>query len=142
MDVHYLGTASSTLASLITSSKANFLATAAAITASTVAWDSLATARANSHSYLTGDIIAVSSNPGRLFFCTTGGTSSGSLPGGYATAVDGGSVTDGATAVFRAGCRMTVSLSITPQVAGLIRATPKIGIASTTLYIDPLLTVV
>lgn len=141
MDVQYLGTASSALVSLASSSKANFLATATAVTASTQAWDSLATARANSNAYVTiGTAIKVASNPGRVFFLTTVGTSSGSEPGGYATAVDGGSVTDG-TAVFRAGCRMTVSLTLTPQVAGLIRATPKLGVASTTCYIDPLLTV-
>jgi hypothetical protein len=141
LDLEYLGTSGSTLASLGTSTKANILATATAITASTQAWDTQATVRANSHGNVVGDVIAVSSNAGRIFFCTTAGTTSGTLPSGYATAVDGGSVTDG-TAVFRAGCRMTVSLAVTPQVAGVLRGTVKIGVASTTCYIDPLLTVV
>lgn len=141
MDVEFLGTASGTLASLATTTKATPLTTATALTASTQAWDSKATAHAISAAYVVGNVIAVSSNTGRIFFCITAGTSASSLPAGYASAVDGGSVTDG-TAVFRAGVRMTVSLSLTPQVAGLIRATPKIGVASTTCYIDPLLSVV
>jgi len=32
--------------------------------------------------------------------------------------------------------------SLTPQVAGLLRAVAKVGVASATVYIDPLLTVV
>jgi hypothetical protein len=140
MDVAYLGTAGATLATIDTTGAAPLAATST-LTASTQAWDSLAAARANSHANVVGDAIKVSSNSDRVFFCTTGGTTSGSLPAGYASAVDGGSVTDG-TAVFRAGVRMTVSLSITPQVAGLIRVVPKIGIASATLYIDPLLSIV
>jgi len=141
IDIQYLGTASSTLVSLATSSKANILASASAISASSAAWDSVATARANTTAKAIGDIMSVSSNSGRLFFCTTAGTTSGSLPGGYASCVDGGSVTDG-TAIFRAGCRMTLSTTLTPQMAGLIRVTPKIGLASVSgLYIDPLITV-
>jgi hypothetical protein len=138
--VTYLGTAGSVVSATGTTGLATPLTTATNITTSSVAWDSAATARANSHLYASGDVIAVSSNSGRVFFCTTLGTSSGSLPVAYATAVDGGSVTDG-TAIFRAGCRMTVSLNVTPQVAGLIRVIPRVGVASTTLFIDPLLTV-
>jgi|1185.fasta_scaffold10828_2 hypothetical protein len=142
IEVAYFGTAASTLQSMATSGLANVLAASSNVTASSTSWGAGATARANTTAKALGDIMSVSSNTGRIFFCTTAGTTSGSLPGGYASCVDGGSVTDG-SAVFRAGVRMTVtSPSLTPQVAGLLRAVPKIGAVSTTLYIDPLLTVV
>ena len=142
VEVGYFGTSSSTVQSMVTSGLANILAASSNITTSSTSWGAGATARANAHFYVLGDIIRLASNTGRVFFCTTSGTSAGSEPGGYASAVDGGSVTDN-TAVFRAGVRMTVtSPSLTPQVAGMLRATPKIGVASTTVYIDPLLTVV
>ena len=118
------------------------LATNAALTADTSAWDSLVTARANGHANVVGDIIGVSTNPGRVFFCTTSGTTAGSVPGGYASAVDGGSVTDG-TAVFRAGYRfrlVVVLSSPQPQMAGYLRATVKAAKVSTTFYIDPAIT--
>jgi hypothetical protein len=142
IEVNYFGTAASTLQSMATSGLANVLAASSNVTTSSTSWGAGATARANTTAKALGDIMSVSSNAGRIFFCTTAGTTSGSLPAGYASCVDGGSVTDGA-AVFRAGMRMTVtSPSLTPQVAGLLRAVPKIGVVSTTVYIDPLLTVV
>ena len=141
VEVSYFGTSSSTLQSMATSGLANILAASSNVTTSSTSWGAGATARQNTHSYVLGDIIKLASNPGRIFFCTTTGLSAGSEPGGYASAVDGGSVTDN-TAVFRAGVRMTVTTpSLTPQVAGLLRAVAKVGVASTTVYIDPLLTV-
>lgn len=143
MDVHYLGASGNTKASIKTSRVADFLASGANYTAdSTSAWDAGATARANSTAYSVGDIRSVSSNSGRLFFCTTAGTSSGSLPGGYASAVDGGSVTDG-TAVFRAGVRFSMAVTLTspqPQLAGMLFSKLAIFKKSTTFYIDPTLT--
>lgn len=109
------------------------------VTANSETWGTGAAARANSTAYSVGDAIRVSSNAGRLFFCTTAGTSSGSLPAGYASAVDGGSVNDG-TAVFRAGWRFSMSLTVTPQKEGWLtalchyldaQATP------TNIYFDP-----
>lgn len=140
--VEYLGSASSPLSSSATQTKANNLAAGVALPAdSTSAWDSAATARANTTSYSLGNVIKLASNPGRIFFCTTAGTSAGSEPGGYASAVDGGSVTDNA-AVFRAGVRflLTVTLS-TPQpaLAGYIKAVARSGAASTTFWVDPYL---
>lgn len=140
MDVFYLGTASSAKLSKATSTKTDVLATGSNNTASTASWDSLATARANSHTYALGDAIKLATNTGRVFFCTQAGASAASEPAGYATAVDGGAVTDNA-AIFRAGWRMTISLTVTPQVAGLIRVVPKLSAASTTVYIDPKLTI-
>jgi hypothetical protein len=137
MDVEYPGSASSPLASIGTTTKANAMTTAAAVTSDTSAWDSVATARANSTAYALGDARSVSSNTGRIFFCTTAGTSSGSLPAGYASAVDGGTVTDG-TAVFRAGERFKLTSSFTPQLAGPIYVRPKAGRVSSTYYVDPL----
>jgi len=134
-DVEGLATTGSPLGDFATGTKADILATGAALTASTQAWDSLATSRANSTAYVLGDVIKLASNAGRIFFCTTAGTSAGSEPGGYASAVDGGSVTDG-TAVFRAAVRFKKAVSITPQIAGAIYAYPKAGKASSTFYLD------
>ena len=140
MSVAYLSDGSSTITSNASGTKANILASGAALTAdSASAWDSQVTARQNSHAYSVGDIMAVADNAGRIFFCTTAGTSASSEPGGYATAVDGGSVTDG-TAVFRAGVRFSQTVSCTPQQIGLLKAYVRVAQASGSFYIDPALT--
>jgi hypothetical protein len=98
-------------------------------------------ARQNTHVYVAGDFIKLASNPGRVFICTTGGTSAGSEPGGYATAVDGGSVTDN-TAVFRAGWRCKLTQSITPQMQGAVRCRVQSALASgAVFFVDPLLAI-
>jgi hypothetical protein len=143
IDVAYLGDSGSPKASFQSESKSNNLATGSALTGdSASAWDSVASARQNSHAYSLGNVISVSSNSGRLFWCTTAGTSSGSLPVGYAGAIDGGSVTDG-TAVFRAGVRFLLTTTLSspqPQLAGYLRAYVKVAKASSTFYVDPLIT--
>lgn len=93
-------------------------------------------ARQDSHAYSLGDPILVSSNSDRIFFCSTAGTSSGSLPAGYASAVDGGTVTDG-TAVFRAGVRQKLEVTFTPDLAGAVFGRVCLGIANVTVYVDP-----
>jgi hypothetical protein len=141
-EVHYFGNAASPIGSVVAATKANVLAANAALSADTSAWDTKATARVNSHTYAAGDIIAVSSNPGRIFFCTAPGGASGSLPAGYATAVDGGSITDGG-ATFRAGVRFKLVAVLTgpqPQMAGYIRAVVKVAKQSTTFFVDPIVT--
>jgi len=139
-DVEYLGSGASSQGSFSRGSKSNVLAAGSALTAdSSSAWDSAATARANSHAYVLGDIIKLASNPTRIFFCTTAGTSASSEPGGYATAVDGGSVTDGG-AVFRAGCRFKQTLTLSspqPGQVGYLYVYPKFGRASFTYFLDP-----
>lgn len=137
MSLEYLGTSGNPLGVIKSGAKADILATGAALTASTEAWDTGATARANSTAYALGDVIKVASNPGRLFFCTSAGTSAGSEPAGYASAVDGGSVTDSG-ATFRAGFRFKHSVTTTaaPTIAGLLYAYPRVGVASTTVYLD------
>lgn len=135
--VAYLGTAASTLGSSVTETKATPLTAAAALTASTVAWDGAASARQNSHAYALGDVFKVATNTGRLFFCTTAGTTAGSEPGGYASAVDGGSVTDN-TAIFRAMVRFKLAVTVTsPQAAGYLSCVVRVGKASSTYYVDP-----
>jgi hypothetical protein len=139
LDVDYLGTASSTFGSIVTQRPATRLTlTSTALTADTSAWDTAATARANTTAYAVGNVIKVGTNPGRIFICTTAGTSAGSEPGGYASAVDGGSVTDN-TAIFRAGYRFKQTIAVTPQNAGLIHAMAKMATASTTalFWVDP-----
>lgn len=140
MDVSYLGASGNPQGSVKSSGLADPLAAASALTAdSASAWDGVASARLNTHAYSLGDVIKLASNPGRLFFCTTTGTSAGSEPGGYASAVDGGSVTDN-TAVFRAGCRFKMAVTLTspqPQIVGNLYALVRAGKVSTTYYIDP-----
>jgi len=141
-DVGYLGSSTNPQASFATGSKADNLASGAALTASTQAWDSLAATRANLTAYNLGDIVKVSDNAGRIFFCTTAGTTAIAEVAGFAGAVDGGTVTDG-TAVFRAGMRFksTVTLS-SPQPAqvGSLYVYVKAALASSTFYIDPSIT--
>jgi len=139
-DCEYLGSSTSLKASYVRGAPV-VLATPTALTADTSAWDSTATARANTTAYVLGAVIKTASNVGRVFFCTTAGTSAGSEPGGYASAVDGGSVTDG-TATFRAGCRFSQTLTLSspqPQQPGYLYVYPKFGRASTTYYLDPLI---
>lgn len=134
-DVEGLATSGTPLGDFATGTKADILAAGTALTASTRAWSSLATSRANATAYGLGDVIKLASNAGRIFFCTTAGTSAGSEPGVYAAAVDGGSVTDG-SAVFRAAVRFKKAVSMTPQIAGAIYVYPKAGRASSTFYLD------
>lgn len=138
-DLEYLGSSATPVGSFVSGTKADNLAAGTSLTASTAAWDSLVTARANSTAYTVGAVRKVASNTGRVFFCTTAGTSSASEPAGYASAVDGGSVTDG-TAVFRAGVRFKQSIAFTAAQAGAVYAYPKLARASTTVYLDPTLT--
>lgn len=144
MTTNYPGSATDTQATRASTRVADFLVTPASLTAdSTSAWDSLATARANTTAYVLGDIIKLASNPGRIFFCTTAGTTAGSEPGGYASAVDGGSVTDN-SAVFRAGCRFTMALTLSapqPKIAGNIYVYVYAAKLSTTYFIDPFIAI-
>jgi hypothetical protein len=139
METTYLGTSGSTKATRTSGRVADFLATPANLTTDTSAWDANVTARANTTAYVLGQAIKTASNSGRVFFCTTAGTSAGSEPGGYASAVDGGSVTDG-TAIFRAGCRFKMATTYSspqPQIVGNIYASIFFGAPSVTYYIDP-----
>lgn len=139
-DVEYLGSSSTPQGTFKKGTKADALATGSALTASTQAWDSLVTARANSTAYNLGDARKVATNTGRVFICTTAGTSAGSEPGGFATAVDGGAVTDN-TAVFTAAVRFKQALTLSspqPGQKGALYVYPKVAKASGTFYIDPL----
>jgi hypothetical protein len=142
MDVEYLGNASFPIGSIVNTTKASTLAANAAGASDTSAWDQNATARANSHAYAVGDAIKLASNSGRVFFCTAPGTSAGSEPGGYASAVDGGSVTDG-SATFRAGCRFKLVATLSspqPGLAGFLEVRPRVAKASIPYYLDPKIT--
>lgn len=137
-DVEYQSSASATLGAVTSGTKANNLATGSSLTADTSAWDSGITARADSTAYSLGDMIKVATNPGRVFLCTTAGTTAGSEPGGYATAVDGDSVTDN-TAVFKAMWRFSLTVTTgTVQLAGPLIVKCKAAKASMNgIYIDP-----
>ena len=140
IDVEALASASQPAGVTYFGTKTSPLGTNAALTASTSAWDSAATARANSTSYNLGDIFKVSSNPGRLFLCTTAGITSSSQPGiPYSSAIDGTAVTDG-TAIFTAMWRFKQTITTgTIQFAGPISIYPKVGKVSIAgVYIDPI----
>lgn len=136
IDVEYLGSSASPKGSYASGTKATRIDAGAALSASTEAWDSLAPARANSATYALGAVTKLASNPGRIFFCTGAGQSAASEPAGYASAVDGGSVTDGG-ATFRAGVRFKLQASFTAALAGPVTIYPKVGKASATFYVDP-----
>lgn len=138
LEVMHLGNSGFPLGAFASDAKADVLATAANQAADTgSAWDSLITARANTTAYALGDKIKVATNTGRVFVCTTAGTSAGSEPGGYASAADGDAVTDN-TATFRAMWRRKIDVTFTPQEKGYIHATPCVAKASPTLiYVDP-----
>jgi hypothetical protein len=141
MEVDYHGASGNPQSTRITTRFADYLAAPINLTAdSTSAWDSNATARQNSHTYVVGDVIKLATNPNRIFFCTaTTGNTASSEPGGYASAVDGGSVTDG-LATFRAGCRFSMAVTLSspqPQIAGNLYITVKAAKVSTTTYVDP-----
>jgi hypothetical protein len=144
VDVEYLGDSTPTpLGKYLLGSKSNILASNGGQAADSVsAWDSLATARAQNHAYSIGDVISASSNAGRIFFCTVPGTSANTtLPGGYASVVDGGTITDGG-ATFRAGMRFTLTVTLTsptPQLAGYLQAIVRAAKATSTFYVDPLI---
>lgn len=141
IEPEYFGSAASPQGSFATSGKASLLASGVALAADTSAWDTLVTARANTTAYSVGDIRKVATNPGRIFFCTSAGTSAGSEPAGYASAVDGGSVTDN-TAVFRAACRFSLTVTLSapqPAMAGPIYVTVNVAKASSVFYVDPLI---
>lgn len=135
IEVEYLGTSGFPISSLASDRAADILTAGANQTASTEPW--VGTDRANSNLYSLNDIIEVQ---GRLWICTTAGSSDSSEPAGYASGSDGSSVNDGG-AVFRAGYRLTLSKSVTPQEKGIIRARVCLAKASTTLYACPKLEV-
>jgi hypothetical protein len=143
LECEYLGASGSPLGSFANNTKSNNLATGAALTAdSTSTWSSKATARANSTVYAVGNVISVpgATAGGGLFWCTSIGSSphesASSQPAGYASAVDGSSVTDG-NCTFRAGCRFSMAVTFTPEQEGQINCKVKVAQASTTFYVDP-----
>ena len=140
MEIGYLGSASSTLGTGNTGTKADRLAAGTALTASTQAWDSLVTARVNSEIIAAlGTARKVASNAGRVFICTATGTCAASEPAGYAAAADGGAVVDG-SATFTAAVRFNLAITLSapqPGQKGVVYVTPKAAKASGIYYLDP-----
>ncbi|ARO88163.1 hypothetical protein EBAPG3_010455 [Nitrosospira lacus] len=101
--------------------KSNLLATPATQTTSSADWDDGLSERANSTVYAVGNIIKSSGSPGSAFICTVSGTSAGSVPGGYTSAADGASITDG-SATFKAMRRQKLQVPFTAAEQGVIRA--------------------
>lgn len=134
-------------AEILSSGLSDRLATASNLSATTENWSGGVSARANSTVYAVGALCKVASNQGRVFVCTAGGTSSGSEPGGFASAVDGGVVADGG-ATWRAGWRVKMEKTFTPQTRGMVRARIHVNLSTTanalesTVFVDPKLTIV
>lgn len=122
-DFHMLITSGGKLSSIVTTKDTDLDTTT--MQTSTTSWDGIP--RANSTAYVTNDVISVSSRPGEIFLCTTGGTTSGSLPAGYATATITTNVTDGA-ATFRLLQRVKFEVVATPRTRGTVRAYLRLGI--------------
>lgn len=144
IEAEYLGFATDPRGVIRSGTKPTNLDTGTALTASTQAWDNAVPLRINLTAYSVGALIKLASNPGRVFICTTAGTSAGSEPVGYASAVDGGTVTDGASAIFKAMWRFkqSVTTAAAPSFAGYVYVTPKVGKASMVggIYVDPIVT--
>lgn len=135
----FLGTSSFPLVSYVDNNMANILSTPANLTADSTAWDNVALQVARSTPYVAGNVVKDSGNPGRLFFCTAPGTTSGTNPG-YAGVTDGNTVTDG-TVTFRAGVRFSLSLSLAnPNLVGSVLLRIYVAAPSQTFWIDPLIT--
>jgi len=132
----YMGNSGDPLATFATSRKGLLTASGTAWVANTTdPWT--ATLRVNSQVYSAGDVISVSTAPaGMVFYCTVGGTALSSIPAGYATATDGSSVTDSG-ATFRAMYRFDMSITFTPNKAGIITCTPVFATATSRVYINP-----
>ena len=141
LEVEYLGTSGFPLALFTDDAKTTVLATAANQTADSAQdWDDGATARANSTAYSLGDIRRAATPNGRVFVVTTAGTSAGSEPGGFGTANDGDSVTDN-TVTWRCMRREKLSVTVTVNEIGPVRAWVRVGKASLACWVDPLLVV-
>ena len=140
MEIEYLGSSGSPIGSRVSTSKANALDTKTALSSDTSAWK--AAARVNSHGYSVGAIMQPTGDPNRVYYCTAGGTSASSEPGGYASASDGSSVSDGGC-TFQACYRWKLTATLSspqPAQAGPIDVTPKFAKQSTSYWIDPLIT--
>jgi hypothetical protein len=131
----YLNSATNPEGIIVTSTIANPITANTTLTADTTSWDSSVTSRANSTIYVLNDIIKTASNPGRIFFCTTAGTSNTAEPAGYTTAVDGSVITDG-TATFTAGMRFKMSTTFNAGQVESIFLKVHAAKASNTYYID------
>lgn len=116
--------------------QADFLDSSAPAT-STVDWSSGLNARTNSTALSLGTLFKVASNPNRVFYVTTGGTTAASEPAAYASAVDGDVITDG-TAVVKALNRIKFEVTATPARAATITFKPYfMAPANSIIWIDP-----
>lgn len=140
LEVEYPATSGSTQFTRLSDAKTDVLATGAAQATSTADWDDGITARADLTAYVLGNMIKVASNPGRVFICTTAGTTGVSEPAGYATAVDGDSITD-TTATFKAMRRQKIAVTFTSAEQGIIKARPVLAKVNAVVWTAAKLTV-
>jgi len=142
--VEYPGATTSPLGSVTRTRPANSATAATTLTADTVSgWAAGATPRVSGAAATIGQIFSVPSNTSQLFYVVSGaGTLAGTLPAGYATVLDGGTVADGGF-IVQAMWRFSILATITPQLVGPLSVTPLIssGSITTTTIIDPAPTV-
>jgi hypothetical protein len=110
-DAEYLGASGSVQGSYNRGYKTSVLASGSALTADTSAWDSMATARANSTAYVVGDVRKVASNTGRVFACIAAGTSAASEPVAAAASSNTFSTTDKTANAGLSNGNLTVTIS-------------------------------
>ncbi len=118
------------------STQADFLDNSAPAT-STADWTAGLSARTNSTFISAGALFKVASNPNRVFYVTTSGTTAASEPGAYASAVDGGTLTDG-TAVIKVLNRIKFEVTATPARAATVTFRPHfMAPINSIIWIDP-----
>ncbi len=83
-------------------------------------WTRTAPTRANSTAYVAGGVIKVASNPGKIFYATTGGTSAASEPAGFATASYGDVINDG-TIVWACGRPVEFVATVNATRHGMVK---------------------
>ena len=115
---------------------------ATALQTSTESWGAGAPERANNASVTAGYVFKSAANPGRVFVVSGSGTLASSLPGAYATAVDGDTFVDG-SANIRCCKRIKFEVTATPARRGFAHFYLQCQLAaSEVLYLDPKMKVV
>jgi hypothetical protein len=139
MELSTLTNASYPLAAFSSTAMATVISTPAALAGDlTSAWDSVATQVARGTPYTSGSLpVKDSANPGRIFFCTVGGTTSTGAVS-YSGIADGQTINDGG-ATFRACMRWRLTLVPLPQMVGTMQAHLFFTNPSATYWFDPVI---
>lgn len=139
LEIQHLGTTGYPLSLFASDAAANVLATAVTQDTSTESWDGAATAYSAATNYVVGDIVKPSTPNGALYICTVDAGTTAAEPTWGTT--DGGTTADAAGRTWVRSNRQKLVTTFTPQEKGFIHAVVRLAKASTTVYVDPKLTV-